>query len=179
MKRRVTSYLIGAMFLTGCGCDPSLDVTGVSETESTPVNAPHNNGTVVVGDGNTVNNYIDGKLVDASALEYVPIPNMMATSKQSGKYSPTMFKIELIGNYLYITNPTDEYLSITGSFRGNTPSNYDIFVAPHQVGQENLWSSTIPDNGCIIITSMLFDTSTSYKGALGTWTGSMTVCKSK
>ena len=58
MKRRVTSYLIGAMFLTGCGCDPSLDVTGVSETENenTPVSAPYNKGTVVVGDGNTVDN---------------------------------------------------------------------------------------------------------------------------
>lgn len=56
MKRRVASYLIGAMVLTGCGCDPSLDVTGVSETESTPVSAPYNKGTGVVGDGNTVDN---------------------------------------------------------------------------------------------------------------------------
>lgn len=178
MKLNIFIYIFAGMVLTGCGCDPSMDITGVSETENEHISAPNNSGTVVVGDGNTVNNYIDGKLVNSTSVSYAKLPNIISTSESSGKYSPATLQIELIDDWLYITNPTDGNMFIDGSYRGATPSNYHMSARPRQVASVMVNPS---DNGCISLTSMLISANYDYanKAELGKWTGTVTICQAK
>lgn len=176
MKLNIFIYIFAGMVLTGCGCDPSMDITGVSETENEHVSAPNNNGTVVVGDGNTVNNYIDGKLVNSTSVSYAKIPNIISTSESSGKYSPAMLQIEMVDDWLYITNPTDNYIYIEGAYRGKSPSNYSMGAGPRQVASTWVYPSA---DGCISLTSMRISASYANKAELGKWTGSVTICQAK
>ncbi len=95
MKLKLASYIIASMLYGGCGCDPSMDITGVSNTENEHVSVPNNNGTVVIGEGNIVNNYMDGKLV--SSYKQTNYSSSSITSAQHTSVFPT--DLSYIGIY--------------------------------------------------------------------------------
>lgn len=123
-KVAIIALIIASLNIIGCGCDPVADITGVEDTENRNINASNNSGTILIGDGTTVNYTVNGENLTAREKA---ISTIYQTNSSNGKYGIQDFQFELkrdsswegIHYHLYILNNTDEYHEVSVTYDGD------------------------------------------------------------